>query len=357
MRHAVIMAGGAGTRLWPLSRRQRPKQLLRLFEGKSLLRHSFERLRPVLPAERIHVITLAEHADVIAAELPEMPRANLIGEPVGRDTANAVCLANAILSRRDPDAVVGMFTADQIIRPVDVFARVVDLGYRTAEQNPGALVTFGIQPTMPHTGLGYVHRGERAAEGVSYVRAFKEKPDLETARQYLASGEYFWNSGMFVWQARTLLDEICRHLPESHEKLSRVAWDWPSDQSTQLAAQVYPSLQKISFDYAVMEKARQVMVVEMPCEWIDVGSFPTIASMHPPDGAGNTSAGGATFRGIDAAGNIAISEQDHLIAAIGVEGLVIVHTPDATLVCRKEDAERVRGMAERLRDEFGGRYA
>lgn len=156
MRHAVIMAGGKGTRLWPLSRKDRPKQLLRLFEGRSLLRHSFERLRTLFAPEQISIITAAEQLAAVREDLPELPEENLIGEPVARDTANAICLAAAILQQRDPEAVVGVFTADHIIRPVETFARQVDLAYRTAEQHPEAIITLGIKPTLPHTGLGYI---------------------------------------------------------------------------------------------------------------------------------------------------------------------------------------------------------
>jgi len=357
MRHAVIMAGGKGTRLWPLSRQGRPKQLLRLFESKSLMRHSFERLRTLFAPEQIHIITAQEHVQAVQEDLPELPGRNIVGEPAVRDTANAICLMAEILCKQDPEAVVGIFTADQIIRPVETFSSKVDLAFRMAEQHPEAIVLLGIKPNLPHTGLGYIHRGESLAKGVNWVKAFKEKPDLVTAKQYLDSGEYYWNSGMFVWQARTVLEEFATHLPDSHRKLSQVAAEWPAESARDLARQVYPTLQKISFDFAVMERARHVIVVELPCEWVDVGSFSTLESLYDRDEAGNICVSEAHFAQIGSSGNIIVSEQEHLIATIGVEDLIIVHTPDATLVCRKVDAQRIRDMAARLEKDYGGQYA
>jgi mannose-1-phosphate guanylyltransferase len=351
------MAGGKGTRLWPLSRQRRPKQLLRLFEGKSLLRHSFERLRTMFKPEQIHIITAEDHIEAVEEDLPELPEENLFGEPAVRDTANAICLAAAILRKRDPDAIVGIFTADHIIRPVETFASRVDDAYRMATEHPEAIVLLGIKPNLPHTGLGYIHRGEKIAPGISWVKEFKEKPDLPTAKQYLDSGEYYWNSGMFVWRAETVLAELARHLPDSHKKLSQIAVEWPADQARQLAGQVYPTLKKISFDFAVMEHATRVIVVELPCEWVDVGSFVTLESLYRSDDAGNIGVAHARLAQIGSAGNTVVSEDEHLIAAIGVEDLIIVHTPDATLICRKADAQRIKDLATRLETDFGGKYA
>ncbi len=357
MRHAVIMAGGKGTRLWPLSRQNRPKQLLRLFEGKSLLQHAFERLRNLFAPDQICVITSQDHVAAVAGELPDLPDGNILGEPAIRDTANAICLAAAILRQKDPEAVVGIFTADHIIRPVDCFVDRVDLAYRMAEEQADAIVTLGITPTLPHTGLGYIHRGQRIADGVYRVQAFKEKPDLSTAKEYLDSGEYYWNSGMFIWQAATVLEEFRLHLPDALTKLTQVAAEWRGPRGREVAAEVYPTLKKISFDYAVMERARQVVVVELPCEWVDVGSFSTLESLYQPDDAGNVCVAAARLAQLGSVGNIVVSEQDHLVAAIGVEDLVIVHTADATLVCRKVDAQRIKDLAARLEKDFGGKYA
>jgi len=345
MRHAVIMAGGAGTRLWPLSRRQRPKQLLRIVEGKSLMRLSFERLRGILAAEHVHVITGAVHLPLVAAELPELSVANLVGEPCGRDTVNAIGMMAHLLHRADPDAVMGVFTADQVIRPVDRFEKAITRGYETAERFPDALVTFGVRPTSPHTGLGYVHRAAEVAPGIFEVGEFKEKPSLELARRYVASGEYYWNSGMFVWRTTTFLDQLARHLPDSHDKLGRIAAA-PVEARAGLMAELYPTLTKISVDFAIMEKAPRRLVVELPCEWLDVGSWTALEDVLGRDGEGNVCA--SPCRVLKAHGNILVAEGDHLIAAIGVEDLVVVAGPDATLVCRKQDAQQVKDLVAGL---------
>lgn len=356
MNHAVIMAGGAGTRLWPLSRASRPKQLVRLFGGKSLLRHSFERLTSVVPAEQIHVITAEAHLPMIAEELPELAADNLIGEPIGRDTANAVGLAAAILHRRDPDGVMGVFTADHLISPVAAFAQAVESGFRAAIDAPDALVTFGVVPKSPETAYGYVRRGASVASGVYRVQEFAEKPNVERAEQYVACGEFYWNSGNFAWRIATILDELRRHLPESHAGLMRIADAWDGPDRGRIAGEIYGSLQKISIDYAVMERAESVLVVPMDCRWIDVGSWTQLAEVLASDPQGGQ-AGGPRSLHLDSRNVVVVSEDSrHLVATIGVEDLVVVHAPDATLICRREDAQRLRELVERIKSQYGDEY-
>jgi mannose-1-phosphate guanylyltransferase len=355
MRHAVIMAGGSGTRLWPLSRRQRPKQLLRIFEGKSLIRRSMERLLGLLDPEQIYVITGRDHVPLIAEELPELPAENLIGEPCPRDTANAVGLAAHILAQRDPTGTMAIFTADHIITPHALFQETVRKGFEAAEQHKDALITFGIKPTEPHTGYGYVHRGRQLDRGVYEIEQFKEKPDLETAKQYFASGEYYWNSGMFVWRLPTILQQISKHQPEMAEGLSDVAGRFYDPDQFAEVQQRFQNLPKISVDYAIMEKADQVATVEMPCRWLDVGSWTSLVDIFEPDHADNTVAA-SNVQILDAGNNIFVSESDHLIAAIGVSDLVVVHSEDATLICRKQDAQRIKQMVEQVEKNSGERY-
>ncbi|MBN1489024.1 MAG: mannose-1-phosphate guanylyltransferase [Phycisphaerae bacterium] len=354
MRQAVIMAGGAGTRLWPLSLTARPKQLMHIVEGKSLLRLSFERLYDWLPASQIHVITSAAHLPQVQQELPEMPAANLIGEPCGRDTVNAIGLCAHLLGRSDPDGTMGIFTADHIIRPIPTFREAVEKAYETAEQFPDALVTFGIKPTHPHTGLGYVQRGKPIGPGVHEVVQFKEKPELAVAERYVASGEYLWNSGMFVWRSSAFLAELQRHVPDSHEKLGRIAAADGPERQKQLEA-LFPTLTKISVDFAIMEKARQVLVVEMPVQWLDVGSWTALTEVLAPDAEGNVRTGGA-HRTLDARGNILVAEGEHLIATIGVSDLVVIAGPTATLVCHKNDVQRIKHLVETLQNEGLTKY-
>lgn len=354
-RAAVIMAGGSGTRLWPLSRRSRPKQLLHIVEGRSLIAHAYERLRGLFEPRDIYIITLAEHLAAIQLELPEIPAENLIGEPQGRDTANAVALSAAILHRLDADTTLGVFTADHHIRPQDRFVEVVRRGYAAVEAAPDALVTFGIRPKGPQTGLGYIERGDKKGEGIWSVKAFKEKPDAATARHYVESGNYDWNSGMFVWRTRTILDEIGKHLPQTHDAVTRIAGQWRTPQGAALARELYGGLQRISIDYAVMEKAAKVLVVEMDLDWQDVGSWTALPAVAKTDAAGNSTAASRVVT-MDARGNILVSEDEHLIAAIGVEDLVVVHSPDATLVCRKDQVERLKELVAELEKRHPGRY-
>jgi mannose-1-phosphate guanylyltransferase len=347
MHHAVIMAGGSGTRLWPLSRQDRPKQLLRLFGGKSLLRIAFERLGGLMPPEQIYVITGQQQLPAIAAELPEMPAANLLGEPCPRDTAPAVGLAAHLVAQRDPGGTMGVFTADHIIQPVDQFRDSVAKAFAAAERYPDALVTFGIKPTSPHTGYGYIHRGRRLDADTFEISAFKEKPDLLTAGMYVASGEYLWNSGMFVWRIPTILAQYARHQPEMSRELEAVAADYANESRAKAVLKRFSQLPKISVDFAIMEKADRVAVIEMSCRWMDVGSWTSLAEFFPADNAGNILAAPEVAT-LGAGKNIFVSETGHLIAAIGVDDLIVVHSPDATLVCRKQDAQKIKDLVERL---------
>ncbi len=355
MRYAVIMAGGAGVRLWPLSRSTRPKQVVRLFGGSSLLRHSFERTLALHPPEQICVITTSANVEAVKRELPELPSANLFSEPVGRDSANAVALAAALLIKRDPDAVIGTFTADHIISPIERFSATVERAYRAAEASPGALVTMGIRPNRPDTNYGYIRRGERVSDGVFKADKFTEKPGVSKAIHYLASGDYYWNSGMFAWRASAILEQLEKHLPQTFAAVTELAEVWDTDTRTDRLNELYPKLMKISIDFAVMERAEQVLVVEMDCHWVDVGSWPAIEAVIGADSDGNVSATDHVIH-LGSRGNIVVSEEKHLIATIGVDDLVIVHTPDATLICTKRDSTGIKELVDNIRSRYGEEY-
>ncbi|HAU38625.1 MAG TPA: mannose-1-phosphate guanylyltransferase [Phycisphaerales bacterium] len=356
MRYAVILAGGAGQRLWPLSRETRPKQLLRLVSGKSLLEMAVERLEGLFDMEHILVVTNAEYADQVAAALPALPRENLIGEPMGRDTSNAIALAVELLAARSPDATMAVFTADHVIRPKDVFQQCVRAAIDAAEANDDALLTFGIRPTWPHSGLGYIHFGQKLSDGVHRVLGFKEKPDHTTARRYVESGDYYWNSGMFIWKLGAIRAAMNEFLPDSMRKLAPVGQAVAAGQDLRaLLADIYPQLQKISIDYAVMEKAHKVLVVELKCEWLDVGSWPALEDVLEADEADNVVVA-ENVALLDSFRNIVVSENGHLLAVLGIDDCIVVHSGDATLVCNKSDSQRIKELVGYLERKFGKKF-
>lgn len=354
MRYAVIMAGGAGTRLWPLSRRDRPKQILTLFDSQSLLQIAYRRLEQLFQPANTYVITSARYSEQIYAALPTLPRENLIAEPTGRDTANAIGLAAHLLARRDPHGTMAVFTADHLVTPQEEFVRAVRAGLEAAEQFPESLVTFGIAPTGPHTGYGYIQRGPAVRPALYRVAAFKEKPTREVAEQYVRSGEFYWNSGMFVWRLPTILRELDRRLPENSRVLGELAREW-SKLSSDVLTDKFGKLERISIDYAVMEHASDVLLVEMRCEWLDVGSWTAVGRTRKADQAGNVTIARRSLA-VDATNNILISEDEHLVAALGVRDLVIVHAPDVTLVCHRDHAEAVRELVALARQRYGDAY-
>lgn len=358
MRYVVIMAGGSGTRLWPLSRQGMPKQLLPLVDGKSLLRLAFERSLASVPAAQILVVTGAAYADAVAADLPELPASNILGEPIGRDSLNAVAWPAAVLQAKDPDAVIAQVTADQVIEPIQTFTECLETAFSLAEADASVLVTLGVVPTSAHTGYGYLHRG-RAIDGFAgahEVLQFAEKPARELAETYLASGDYWWNAGMFVWRAATFLDQLRLLLPDTYTSVGALAAE------PDRLNEIFPRLFKTSVDYAVMEPVSagrgsgHVVAVALPVSWRDVGGYASLAEILQHDDSGNAVSGPAVP--LSATENIVVNtDAESVVALLGVSGLVVVRTPEVTLVARAEDAERIKELVAEVSRVAGPGFA
>lgn len=348
--YAVIMAGGGGTRLWPISRRSRPKQLLHLDRDRSLFAVSVERLRPWLPTEQILVAASPELRPLLREEAPELTEANFLLEPSPKGTAPVLGLAAVVLKARDPEAVMAVLTSDHAIADPERLHALLEAGARLA--SGGKIVTLGIPADAPDTGYGYIRRGDAledvAGEKAFAVEAFKEKPDPKTAEAYLAEGTYVWNSGMFLWTPARLLEEIERQMPELHGCLQLAAegFELPGFRAA------WEDLAPQTIDYGVMEQAREVVVLEASgLGWSDIGSWDRVYDLLPKDGNGNAVLGALSFSQ-DASGNLVVGEAgdpaERMIVLQGVRDLVVVDTGDVLLVCRREQSGKVRQIVDGL---------
>jgi len=361
MDYVLIMAGGTGKRLWPLSRQRRPKQVLKLFDGQTLLRRCFQRLLPIFDTRNIIILTNAGYADLVRENLPELPFNNVIAEPAVRDTAGAIGLAASILTKADPEATMAVVTADQMIEPAETLQQGIKDALVFVNNNPDDMITFGIQPTFASTQLGYIkcssgHQHPGCENEIYLVQTFKEKPDEQTAKEYLSSGQYLWNSGMFVWKARTILANLERFLPESAEPLGRIKADWSGPNQQQALEEWFLKLPKISIDYAVMENADRVYAIKLDCHWFDMGSFAALADIINSD-SNNNIVVAAFSELLDCKDSILVTEDDnHLIAAIGLENIVVAHSPDATLVCHIDQTQRLKELLELIKQHDGGKF-
>ncbi len=356
--YAMIMAGGSGTRLWPMSKAEQPKQLIPFINKRSLLQIAVERLHGLVPSENILICAGDKHRGMIIESLDGFTDERYYGEPTGRDTLNAVGYVAACIAKREPEASIAVFTADHVIEPVDQFQKIVASGYALTEAHANMLVTFGISPTHAATGYGYLKLGDalnQSDDNRAYaVDAFQEKPDADVAKSYYEAGasSYLWNSGMFVWRAQTLMNAIKKFAPDNYAGLAKIADDPAS------IATVYPELKKVSIDYGVMEPAStdpdfRVAAVPMPLTWLDVGSWPSFADTCEKDDQGNAFGQGKHLLQDSTGTLVASSEPEHLIATIGCDDLIIIHTPHATLVCRKDRAEDIKKLHAAVGEKFG----
>jgi mannose-1-phosphate guanylyltransferase len=352
-RYAVIMAGGKGERFWPLSTAKQPKQLLALVGDKPLIAQAVDRLEGLVPPENVFVITSADLVDATREAAPCIPPENIVGEPVGRDTAAAVACGAALVSAKDENGVFAVLTADQVMGDLDVFSATLKGGMDLAEKNE-VLVTIGIEPTYPATGFGYIESGEtfETLEGIEFREAnrFVEKPDEATASEYLETGRFYWNSGMFIWSVPTLEKAFGSYCPEMLDLLDtliRYAREGNMDEGMDVT---YPNLEKISIDYALMEQADNIIMACGTFAWDDVGSWPALESHFEQDADGNTNIG--RVESLESSGNIVLSN-DRMTALVGVDNLVVVQAEGVTLVCPKDRAQDIKKMVVALREKGG----
>jgi mannose-1-phosphate guanylyltransferase len=345
--YAVIMAGGSGTRFWPASRRSRPKQFLAVAGQQPMLTATRERLGALVPDERVLVVAGEHQADLVREALPGLPPENLLLEPCARNTLPCVALAAAEIQRRDPDSVQAVLPADHVIAPVAAFQSSLQAAAQVALEEQ-RLVTFGIKPTFPATGYGYIEVGEpleqRADWKVHEVARFVEKPGEQRAREYQASGRFLWNSGMFVWRSADIAAALAEHAPQT--------WEALRDASGDGLAAAYDSVASEPIDVGVMERAERRAVIPVDYGWSDVGAWTAVADVVPADDQGNHLVGGGMLEALSAKDNIVWSDGGKLTALIGVEGLVVVRAGDAVLVCPRERAQQIKQLVERLPEDW-----
>lgn len=343
---AVILAGGTGKRFWPLSRRARPKQFLALAGERSLLRQTVDRLLTWLEPEAIWVSTTVSLAEAVAAELPMVPRRQILAEPEGRNTAPAIGWAVVSLPEEERDDVVGVFPADHRVTDVEAFARTVRAAAEVAA-GTGRVMTLGVVPRWPETGYGYLELAEMLDEsiGLRRVERFTEKPEAEIAERFVASGDYYWNPGIFLFRGRTMLAHLERYEPEIATGLAEI------ERRPERLGEIYPRLPAISIDYGVMEKLTDLATLPLDCGWSDLGSWAALEELLATDGDDNALHGDVVA--LEASGNVLFAEEG-TVAVLGVDDLVVVRTADAVLVIPKERSQEVRRLVEWLRAEDRG---
>jgi mannose-1-phosphate guanylyltransferase len=348
--YALIMAGGGGTRLWPLSRQQRPKQMLALVQDESLFRVSVMRLTPIFPPERIFIVTGQSQVADLRADVPEVPPENFIVEPYGRDSGPAAALGVAHINCIDPDAMIAILTADHYISDDAGFLGALRAAYGVANQ--GYIVTLGIEPTFPATGFGYIQQaGQLTTVGslsVYHSAGFKEKPTEEVAQQFLDSGIYSWNSGMFIWTAKQAMAEFDRQQPALHALLKRIQAAYGSAMYLDTIKHIWDEMPKISLDYAVMESAQNMAMIPVDIGWNDIGSWAAVYEVLSTGNNENIVQGGGRLVDIDTQGSLV--NTDRVVVAIGLEDLIVIDTDDVLLICRRDNAQDVKQAVQYMKD-------
>ena len=344
--HAVILAGGSGTRLWPLSTPTFPKQFLPLPSGKSMIQETLARVESLVTPQQTWVVTGRTMAPLVETHLPTVLPQHILREPVGRNSAPAIAWVAATIARQDPQAIMASFHADAVITKPDALLQVLHLAYKLAEQ--GSLVTLGITPDTPETGYGYIRFAEEVDEGYGYrafnAERFVEKPDLATAQSYLRDGHYVWNSGMFVWNVQTILAELRAHLPELMRKIDIIVDAQGKLHAQETLDELWPSLQSISIDNGVMEKTHNLVVIPADLGWNDVGNWEQYGSLFPIDPQGTHGVG--HHIGLGSQNMIIYNNTERLVYTIGIEDVIVVEMDNMTVVCHKDHVQRVKELAE-----------
>jgi mannose-1-phosphate guanylyltransferase len=361
MLHAIIMAGGKGARFWPASRRMRPKQLLPLTGPRSMLQATVDRLDGLVSSDRVQVVTGRDLVSTVAEQIPQLPVGAILGEPANRDTAPCIGLAAQLVQSLDADATMLVLPADHVISPPEPFHMAVHRAVEIVEQNPQMMVTFGVRPSFPAETYGYMERGEPLdgqdadeAMPAYHVTMFREKPPAEVAEQFLAAGNVLWNSGIFIWKARTILDALHQNEPEMCQHLDRIAEARGSAAYEETLAREFCAIEGKSIDYAVMERYKDVALIEVAFQWDDMGNWRSLVRASEVDDDGNAVQG--RHLGLNTCGCIVRGDEQHLIVTVGIEDLIVVHTSDATLIARKHDEDSLRKVVtlieEKGWDEF-----
>lgn len=351
--YAVIMAGGGGTRFWPLSRQSVPKQILNLSGNDVMINETIARNNPVIPVENIYVVANKSQYDGLRKVLSDgIPAENILLEPVGRNTAACIGYAAVIINKRCGESIVCVFPSDAYISDTAKYADVLKLACECAE-NTDMIVTIGIKPTHPSTGYGYIKYGQpEFKKGIYYVEEFIEKPSLDNARKYLSEGKYLWNSGIFVWRTSVILRNFERFLPKLFKQLKSIEQYAGTDEQNSVVESLYPKLQSISVDYGILERSDEVLVIPGDFGWSDVGSWDALGAMFPPDGSGNIVK--ADHIGIDTKNSIVFGSK--LIATIGLNAMVVVSTEDAVLICPKDRAQEVKNIVDIIKAKGKNEY-